>query len=56
MYSRALVGYEKVLILSTVNNLGNLYKSKGKLDEAEKIYSRDLYIKMRDLEFLIQSR
>jgi hypothetical protein len=28
--------------LDTVNNLGVLYKSEGKLEEAEKMYSRVL--------------
>ena len=44
MYQRALQGYEKALgpdhisTLGTVNNLGLLYRSQGKLDEAEKMY------------------
>ena len=48
MYMRALEGKEKALgadhtlTLSTVNNLGILYKGQGKLDEAEKMYMRAL--------------
>ena len=48
MYMRALQGYEEALgpkhisTLDTVNNLGNLYKNKGKLGEAEKMYMRAL--------------
>src|SRR5438045_5856521 len=48
MYYRSLQGYEKAWgpdhtsTLDTVNNLGNLYKSQGKLDEAEKMYQRAL--------------
>ncbi|KAF2473124.1 uncharacterized protein BDR25DRAFT_218886, partial [Lindgomyces ingoldianus] len=44
MYVRALEGYEKALgvehtpTLGTVNNLGNLYNSQGKLDDAKKMY------------------
>ncbi|OXV08008.1 hypothetical protein Egran_04228 [Elaphomyces granulatus] len=44
MYQRALQGMEKALYpdhtstLGTVHNLGRLYKSQGKLDEAEKMY------------------
>jgi hypothetical protein len=44
MYQRALQGYEKAWgpehtsTLNTVNNLGNLYKNLGRLDEAEKMY------------------
>jgi tetratricopeptide (TPR) repeat protein len=45
---RALQGYEKAWgpdhtsTLDTVNNLGALYKSLGRLDEAEKMYFRAL--------------
>ena len=48
MYQRALQGKEKALgpghtsTLDTVHNLGLLYKSQGKLDEAEKMYQRAL--------------
>jgi tetratricopeptide (TPR) repeat protein len=48
MYQRALQGYEKAWgpehtsTLSTVNNLGALYKDLGRLDEAEKMYQRAL--------------
>jgi tetratricopeptide (TPR) repeat protein len=48
MYQRALQGREKALgveytsTLDTVNNLGNLYRDQGKLDEAEKMYQRAL--------------
>jgi tetratricopeptide (TPR) repeat protein len=48
MYERALRGYEEALgpdhtsTLDTVNDLGNLYKSQGKLDVAEKMYERAL--------------
>lgn len=48
MYQRALIGREKALgsdhisILSTVNNLGILYKNQGKLTEAESMYQRAL--------------
>lgn len=48
MYLRALAGREKALgpnhlsTLSTVNNLGNLYRDQGKLKEAEQIYMRAL--------------
>lgn len=48
MYVRALQGKEKAwgpdhtLTLDTVNNLGNLYKSLGRLNKAEKIYVRAL--------------
>ncbi|KAH8749104.1 Tetratricopeptide repeat-domain-containing protein [Diaporthe sp. PMI_573] len=48
MYGRVLDGYEKALgpghtsTLSTVNNLGNLYKNQGRLDEAEAMYGRAL--------------
>jgi tetratricopeptide (TPR) repeat protein len=48
MYERALKGYEKVFgpehtsTLITVNNLGSLYTTLGKLDEAEKMYERAL--------------
>jgi tetratricopeptide (TPR) repeat protein len=46
MYQRALQGYERVIgpehtsTLTIVNNLGNLHKKLGRLDEAEKIYRR----------------
>ncbi|KAF2175262.1 TPR-like protein [Zopfia rhizophila CBS 207.26] len=48
MYRRSLEGTEKALgpdhtsTLNTVNNLGNLYKSQGKLGDAEKMYQRAL--------------
>jgi tetratricopeptide (TPR) repeat protein len=48
MYQRALNGYEKAwgpdhtLTLNTVNNLGLLYKTQGKLNEAEEMYQRAL--------------
>ena len=48
MYQRALQGKEKARgpehtsTLETVNNLGNLYKNLGRLDEAEKMYRRAL--------------
>ncbi|KAK5188298.1 hypothetical protein LTR99_011135 [Exophiala xenobiotica] len=48
MYLRALQGYEGALgpnhtsTLDTVNNLGNLYKNQGKLDESEQMYQRAL--------------
>jgi tetratricopeptide (TPR) repeat protein len=48
MYQRALAGYEKALgldhtsTLGTVNNLGNLYSSQGKLKEAQEMYQRAL--------------
>ncbi|KAL5371587.1 hypothetical protein DPSP01_014157, partial [Paraphaeosphaeria sporulosa] len=48
MYQRALQGYEKAWgsentsTLSTVNDLGNLYKDLGRLDEAEKMFQRAL--------------
>jgi tetratricopeptide (TPR) repeat protein len=48
MYQRALQGFEKAWgpehtsTLDTVNNLGNLYVSLGRLDEAEKMYQRAL--------------
>jgi tetratricopeptide (TPR) repeat protein len=48
MYQRALQGHEKAWglehtsTLSTVNNLGLLYKDLGRLDEAEKMYQRAL--------------
>jgi Tetratricopeptide repeat len=41
MYMRALAGSKKalrqdyILTLSMINNLGNLYRDQGKLDEAE---------------------
>jgi Tfp pilus assembly protein PilF len=46
MYQRALQGYEKAWgpehtsTLRIVNNLGLLYVSQGKLDEAEQMYQR----------------
>jgi len=46
MYLRVLDGYGKALgpdhtsTLSTVNNLGNLYRDQGKLAKAEQIYVR----------------
>jgi tetratricopeptide (TPR) repeat protein len=49
MYQRALQGYEKACgpehtsTLSTVNNLGSLYKVLGQLSKAEKMYQRALY-------------
>jgi tetratricopeptide (TPR) repeat protein len=48
MYTRALQGWEEALgpdhtsTLSTVNNLGNLYKDQGKLAGAEAMYIRAL--------------
>jgi tetratricopeptide (TPR) repeat protein len=48
MYGRALRGKEDALgpthtsTLDTVNNLGNLYKAQGRLDEAEQMYERVL--------------
>jgi len=48
MYKQALAGYEKALgaehtaTLNTVNNLGSLYTSQGKLAEAESMYKRAL--------------
>src|SRR5437763_403721 len=48
MYQRALAGSERALgpertpTLDTVNNLGVLYKEKGKLAEAEAMYQRAL--------------
>ncbi|KAJ5899180.1 hypothetical protein N7495_003924 [Penicillium taxi] len=48
MYQRALAGREKALgpdhtsTLTTVNNLGLLYKNQGKLKEAEEMYQRAL--------------
>jgi tetratricopeptide (TPR) repeat protein len=48
MYVRALRGYEKAWgaehtsTLDTVNNLGILYASQGKLAEAEAMYVRAL--------------
>ena len=47
MYERTLRGYEEALgpthvsPLTTVNNLGSLYKILGKLDEAEQMYKRE---------------
>jgi hypothetical protein len=49
MYMRALRGKEKAWgaehtsTLDTVNNLGNLYKSQGKMAEAEEMYMRALH-------------
>jgi len=46
MYNRALAGREKAWgpehtsTLDTVNNLGNLYKNQGHLDDAERMYPR----------------
>jgi tetratricopeptide (TPR) repeat protein len=53
MYKQALQGYEKAWglehtsTLNAVNNLGNLYKKSGQLDEAEKMQHRALdgYVK-----------
>jgi tetratricopeptide (TPR) repeat protein len=48
MYDRALRGKEEALgvghssTLTTVNNLGLLYKDQGRLGEAEKMYERAL--------------
>ncbi|KAL3479409.1 hypothetical protein BJX99DRAFT_222567, partial [Aspergillus californicus] len=48
MFQQALAGYEKVLgpdhpsTLYTVNNLGLLYKDKGKLKEAEQVFQQAL--------------
>ena len=36
------MGLEHTSTLDTVNNLGNLYKNLGRLDEAEKMYLRAL--------------
>jgi tetratricopeptide (TPR) repeat protein len=36
------LGPDHTSTLDTVNNLGNLYKSQGKLGEAEKMYQRAL--------------
>ncbi|KAF2261311.1 hypothetical protein CC78DRAFT_583855 [Lojkania enalia] len=36
------MGPEHTSTLSTVNNLGNLYKSLGRLDDAEEMYRRAL--------------
>jgi hypothetical protein len=50
MYQRALQGYEKALglenvaryglALTTMGNLGNLFVTQGRLDEAKEMYSR----------------
>jgi tetratricopeptide (TPR) repeat protein len=50
MYQRALQGYEKALglenvsryrpALITMRNLGNLFATQGRLDEAKEMYSR----------------
>ena len=48
IYLRALKGKEKACgtehtsTLDTVNNLGNLYASQGKMAEAEEMYTRAL--------------
>lgn len=48
MYERVLFGKEKTLgadhlsTLETVDNLGNLYRDQGKLEEAEQMYQRAL--------------
>ncbi|KAF1828632.1 hypothetical protein BDW02DRAFT_458277, partial [Decorospora gaudefroyi] len=48
MYQRALAGKEKAWgldhtsTLATVNNLGNLYKALGRLEEAEQMLQRAL--------------
>ena len=48
MYKRAMAGYKKALgpehtsTLTTVNNLGNLYQSQGKLAVAKAMYERAL--------------
>jgi Tfp pilus assembly protein PilF len=48
VYERALQGYEEAFepnhpsTLDTVNNLGALYASQDKLDEAEETYERAL--------------
>ena len=60
MFQQALQGKEKAWgsdhtsTLYTVNHLGRLYKSQGKLDEAEKMYQRALqrYEKALGLENL----
>jgi hypothetical protein len=50
MYERVLRGYKEALepihtlTLATVNNLGNLYRVHGKLDEAEQMYKRKLQV------------
>jgi tetratricopeptide (TPR) repeat protein len=64
MYQRALQGKEKALgpghasTLYTVNNLGTLYTSQGKLDDAEKMYQRALqgYEKALGLENVARYR
>ena len=64
MYQRALQGKEKAWgpdhtsTLATVNNLGTLYKSQGKLDEAKKMYQRALqgYEKAHGLENVMRYR
>ncbi|SLM38841.1 nb-arc and tpr domain protein [Lasallia pustulata] len=56
MYRRALEGYEKAWgpehtsTLNTINNLGSLYSSQGKMAEAEAMYRRALegYEKAQD--------
>ncbi len=48
MYEHALQGREKALrpdhtdTLQTVNNLGNLYRDRGRLQEAAAMYERAL--------------
>jgi tetratricopeptide (TPR) repeat protein len=48
MFQQALQGFEKargpehISTLDTVNNLGNLYKDLGRLNDAEKMYQRAL--------------
>lgn len=48
MYQRALAGKEKTWgpqhtsTLNTVNNLGNLYRNLGRLEDAEQMYQRAL--------------
>ena len=64
MYQRALQGKEEALgpdhpsTLDSVNNLGLLYKSQGKLGEAEKMYQQALqgYEKALGLEDVARSR
>jgi tetratricopeptide (TPR) repeat protein len=52
MYMKALQGYEEVLgqnhtsLLGTINNLGSLYLSQDKLEEAEAMYLRALHGKV----------
>jgi tetratricopeptide (TPR) repeat protein len=48
MYKRALAGFEKAWgpehtsTLNTVNNLGDLYRNQGRLEDAETMYKRAL--------------